>query len=218
MEMTSIGNTGLGLPILSYQVGKGAKHILILGGVHGDEIEGVAFSLALLEKCRKEPIQNLKITFIPTFNLDGVLLKTRVNARGVDLNRNLPTNDWKAEAFSPRYPPGDKANSEIENQALTSFIEKNKIDFIFSFHSFSKYLLNVNGNCEPLASFIHKRTGYPIEPTMGYPTPGCLGTYTGIEKNIPTITYELERGKDIKLLVEQHLEAVYQALPLVLEK
>ncbi|MCB0347275.1 MAG: DUF2817 domain-containing protein [Bdellovibrionales bacterium] len=215
MILTTLGTSHLGLPILSYQIGSGKKHALILGGVHGDEIEGAAFVYALLEKCRSQPVDGLKITFIPTFNVDGVLLKTRVNARGVDLNRNLPTSDWKKEAFNPRYPPGETANSENENQALTTFINSHKLDFIFSFHSFSKFLLNVNGNCEPIASFIHKNTGYPIEESMGYPTPGCLGTYTGLEKGIPTITYELERGKEIPVLISQHLETVYKSLSLI---
>ncbi len=217
MNVSMLGTSHLGLPILSYVVGQGEKHILIIGGVHGDEIEGTAFAFALLEKCRSNPVKGLKISFIPMFNVDGVLLKTRVNARGVDLNRNLPTTDWKKEAFNPRYPPGEFANSENENKALTSFVSSQKIDFIFSFHSFSKYLLNVNGDCEPIASFIQQKTGYPVETSMGYPTPGCLGTYTGIEKGIPTITYELERGKPIPDLLNQHLDAVYKSFTLLLE-
>lgn len=217
-QLKTIGTTSFGLPILSYILGEGKKHILVLGGVHGDEIEGVAFTLALLEKCKQSLPMGLKLTFIPMFNVDGILQKTRVNGRGVDLNRNLPTKDWSKDAFSPRYPPGETSNSESENQALTKLIDSEKIDFIFSFHSFSKYLLNVNGDCEPLASYIHKKTSYPIEESMGYPTPGCLGTYTGLERNIPTITYELERGKNLNELINMHLDAVYESLSLVLEK
>lgn len=218
MVIKTLGYSSLDLPIFAYHLGQGRKHILVIGGVHGDEVEGVGFVLALLDKCMKQPIEEIRLTFIPTFNVDGVLAKTRVNARGVDLNRNLPTKDWKKEAFSPRYPPGEFANSEKENQALTHRIANEKIDFIFSFHSFSKFLLNVNGDCEPLASYIHSRTNYPIEESMGYPTPGCLGTYTGIERNIPTITYELERGKSLDLLIQQHLDPVYQSFKLLLEK
>lgn len=217
MNINTLGVSHLGLPILSYVIGQGKKHVLIIGGVHGDEIEGTAFVFSLLEKTKSNPIDGLKVTFIPMFNIDGILLKTRVNARGVDLNRNLPTKDWKKEAFNPRYPPGEFANSENENVALTSFINTQEIDFIFSFHSFSKYLLNVNGNCEPIASFIQQKTGYPIETSMGYPTPGCLGTYTGLEKGIPTITYELERDKKIPDLLNQHLDVVYKSLALLLE-
>ena len=28
---------------------------------------------------------------------------------------------------------------------------------------------------------------YPVEPSIGYPTPGSFGTWAGIEKQIPTI-------------------------------
>ena len=46
--------------------------------------------------------------------------------------------------------PGDMANSELENKALVEFIKTQRIDFILSLHSFSRSLLNVNGNCEPV--------------------------------------------------------------------
>ena len=42
---------------------------------------------------------------------------------------------------------------------------------------------------------------YPIEPSIGYPTPGSFGTWAGIEKNIFTITLELDEEIDIKKLV-----------------
>ena len=62
--------------------------------------------------------------------------------------------------------------------------------FILSLHSW-KPLLNVNGACRPEAEAIASRTGYIIEESIGYPTPGCLGTYTGLERAIPTLTYEI---------------------------
>ena len=44
--------------------------------------------------------------------------------------------------------------------------------------------------------------GYPVEKNIGYPTPGSFGTWAGIEKNIPTITLELDEIVDIKELIE----------------
>lgn len=211
MELRSIGTSHLEAPIFSYILGEG-KEVLILGGIHGDEIEGVAFTQALLSEVLKRPIPGLSLHIIPQANPDGFLLKTRANAKGVDLNRNLPTKDWDPKAFTKRYYPGEKANSEPENQALTKYIEDNAFRFVISFHSFHKYLLNVNGDCSPYAEIIHEKTAYPIEASMGYPTPGCLGTYTGLERGIPTITYELERDKNMEELIELHMPAVRAAL------
>ena len=43
-------------------------------------------------------------------------------------------------------------------------------------------------------------TGYKVEESIGYPTPGSFGTYCGIERNIPTITLELPEKEDKELL------------------
>lgn len=212
MNTKMIGQTHLGSPILCHSIGEGKKQVLILGGVHGDEVEGVAVANALLKSIYDKPIRDLVVHMVPLFNVDGILLKTRANARGVDLNRNLPTKDWDPEAFTARYFPGESANSEPENHALVRWLEENKVDFIFSFHSFHKYLLNVNGDCSPYAEMISEKTSYPIEASMGYPTPGCLGTFTGFEKKIPTITYELERDKNVAELIQVHVPAVYETL------
>jgi len=38
-----------------------------------------------------------------------------------------------------------------------------------------------------------ERNGYPVSASIGYPTPGSLGTYAGVERKIPIITLELPR-------------------------
>ena len=45
---STLGQTRLGLPITVHQFGKGPKEVLILGGVHGDEPEGVIAANGLL--------------------------------------------------------------------------------------------------------------------------------------------------------------------------
>lgn len=206
------GNSNIGLPIVGYKWGSSAhKKVLILGGVHGDEVEGVVCALGLLKKWTSSFPFELSMTLVPQFNIEGVINKTRVNSRGVDLNRNLPTRDWNPQAFNERYPPGPFANSEVENQALTNWIENEKPDLIISLHSW-KPLLNINGSCEDVAQVIQKHTGYSIEKSMGYPTPGCLGTYAGIERPHPTITYEIERGSSFQKILDLHLPAINEAL------
>jgi murein peptide amidase A len=87
------GETESGLAITSHRFGRGDFHLLILGGVHGDEVEGVVLANAILGRLLTNDDLRLRLTLVPTFNLDGVLAKTRGNARHVDLNRNLPTKD-----------------------------------------------------------------------------------------------------------------------------
>lgn len=209
MESFILGSSPQRLPIVAYQFGKAAahRHVLILGGVHGDEPEGVAAALGLLEKWRQHFPYQLRITLVPMFNPEGVLNKHRLNSNGVDLNRNLPTKDWSPEVATPRYNPGPKPLSEPENQALTRFIEQNQLDFILSLHSW-KPILNTNGDCTDVAQAIAGVTGYEVSPTIGYSTPGCLGTYAGLERNIPTLTYEIERGLSFDRILREHTPAI----------
>ena len=211
MKCKTIGKTVSGLPLVTYEFGFSGPKVLIIGGVHGDEIEGVALAMGLLDKWLHNFDLKLNITLLPIMNADGVLRKTRVNANGIDLNRNLPTKDWTPDILNPRYPPGPTALSEPENQALVKLIEDFKPKWILNLHSW-KPMLNTNGNCEPLVSKLHQLTGYPIEPTVGYSTPGCLGTYSGIERNIPTITYEIERGLSTEEILKTHQYAICESL------
>lgn len=218
--MTSFifGETTSGLPIPAYEFGRTGTRVLILGGVHGDEIEGVWAAHGLLAKLSDSFSLQLQLTLVPALNLDGVLLKQRQNARGVDLNRNMPTKDWSDVTprlpdgtLNLRYHPGPKAGSEPETQALMRFLETKQPQFILSLHSW-KPMLNVNGACRPEAQAIASKTGYIIEESIGYPTPGCLGTYSGIERNMPTLTYEIERGLKVDSVLSIHVPAILSAL------
>lgn len=208
LEPFEFGKTALGTPIPAYRGGENpGPHVLILGGVHGDETEGVVCAEGLRAHFTAHAPRGFRLTLVPTFNADGVSKNTRLNGRGVDLNRNLPTRDWNPQAFNDRYPPGPFAGSEAENQALIQFLEQDPPSLILSLHSW-KPLLNINGDCRPEAEAIAALTGYAIEPSIGYPTPGCLGTYAGLERPMPTLTYEIERGLDPASVLSIHVPAV----------
>lgn len=205
------GQTALKLPIQAYRFENSGPEVLILGGVHGDETEGVWCALALLGEFQKNFAYKLNLTIVPMFNTDGVLAKTRGNFNGVDLNRNLPTKDWSPEVKTPRYHPGLHPNSEPENQALVQYLEKHRPKFILSLHSWHP-VLNVNGDCAAEAKVLSELTGYKIDSDIGYPTPGCLGSYTGLERGMPTLTYEIERGLDPESVIRVHVPAIMEAL------
>ena len=211
MQTYQFATSRLGLPVLAHKFGGEGPCVLILGGVHGNEPEGVVAALGLLKSFQDSFKYRLQVTIVPEFNVDGVIAKTRGNSSGIDLNRNLPTKDWSPVAHKPEYYPGLTANSEPENQALTAWIEKEKPSFIWSLHSW-KPMLNVNGNCNPEAAIVKEQTGYIIQEDIGYPTPGCLGSYTGLEKGIPTLTYEIERGLAFDRILAVHVPAILSAL------
>lgn len=217
LSLVTLGHSALKNPIQGFHFGADSSpRVLILGGVHGDEVEGVALALKLIEKLLAGSFTELNVWVIPQLNIDGVLLKTRGNGNGVDLNRNLPTQDWTHEWTNPRYQPGPAALSEPENKVLVELIDSFKPQFILSLHSW-KPILNVNepaqsNICHQVAQSIAVYTSAPVEPTIGYSTPGCLGTYAGLERSIPTLTYEIERGMPLNQVLEKHLPATIAGL------
>lgn len=200
---------GLAIPCFRWK-GKG-REILVLGGVHGDEPEGVIASFGLLSAWNREFSYPFSLTLVPTLNLDGVIARTRINARGVDLNRNLPTKDWDPKAHQPRYQPGPAPGSEPENQALIRFLSEHDPALVLSLHSWNP-VLNVNGACHRIAQAIASHINYEVKDDIGYPTPGSLGTYWGQDKTRAVLTYEIERGLPADKIIALHVPVIIEGL------
>lgn len=208
---------GYPIPVFKTDI-KAPKYLYLIGGVHGDEVEGVYVLKELFQWLKLEhTLKDLPMIVIPILNVDGYRTQTRVNAHSVDLNRNLPTKDWSSVHTKPRYNPGPKPLSEPENQFLVKLLDKYKPGLIISFHTW-KPILNYNGECKDVADFLSEFNKYEIASDIGYPTPGSLGTY-GVEKyNTPVLTFECpelkkhrETLKEIWKENEEGLKKFFQA-------
>lgn len=181
--------------------------VLIIGVFHGDEPQGKY----LIDEYLKTNLNNSNnILFIPCLNPDGMELNTRTNSNGVDLNRNFPTKNWgedtsKAGSNPANYYGGTAPASEIETKFLVEIIDDYKPKLIITIHAPYK-IVNYDGPAKNIAEKISSIIGYPVEPSIGYPTPGSFGTYCGVERNIPTITLEL----DEEIPVEQLIQPVFE--------
>jgi len=210
-EVKIFGTSSKGLPIISYHFGKRGPILLILGGVHGDEPEGNYIALGLLKKWLKKFPYQLQVTLIPCFNIEGSLTAQRQNQNKVDLNRNLPTQTWTSDFTKERYRPGPSACSEPETQALVQWIKDHPVDLILSLHSWNP-MINTNGDCQPEAQILSEMTGYEVKDYIGYPTPGSLGDYCGLERKTPVITYEAQKNGTIEEALSLHVPAIEKAL------
>lgn len=165
---------------------------LIIGGIHGNEPTSayVADQLAELLRSSRPAGMRGSVVIIPRANPDGCAAGRRANARGVDINRNFPASNWK-----PSRSTGATPRSEPETQALVRVIDELKPVRIISIHSIGggRECNNFDGPAEALAASMSRHNGYPVTPTMGYSTPGSLGTWAGIDRQIPIITLELPR-------------------------
>lgn len=169
------------------------KKILIIGVFHGDEKQGEYFINSYLEKSKN--IGKNSIYFIPKLNPSGV----RKNLNGVDLNRNFPTKNWELGDTSSDYFGGEKPASEIETKYLVDLINENNFSAIITIHAPYK-TVNYDGPAESLAQKISNIVGYPPSSDIGYATPGSFGTYCGKERQIPTITIEIDEEDNLEIL------------------
>lgn len=166
------------------------KYTYILGAVHGDEVEGAHLAEELFKWLSKTSEVDTPVIVVPIVNVDGFKLNTRVNGNGVDLNRNLPSNQWKPEALEAKYFPGVAPLSEPENKYLVSLFNNYPPRFILSFHSWYP-VINYNGACKEIADFLASYNKYPIEADfLSHPTPGSLGEYGPQVHGAPVLTFE----------------------------
>ncbi|MES2296099.1 MAG: M14 family zinc carboxypeptidase [Pseudomonadota bacterium] len=178
---------------------KAPLRVLLIGGIHGDELTASGIVFQWLQKMQTPAAQNFEWKVAPLINPDGLLAPKprRVNAKGVDLNRNFPTPGWEKEAprywakathSDPRRFPGNAPLSEPESCWVSDAIEKFKPDVIISVHA-PFGVLDFDGPATPPTRFgrlIYNRVGV---------YPGSLGNYSGLYKHVPVITIELPNSQ-----------------------
>jgi len=82
-----LGDSVEGRPIYAYRLGNpAARRLLVVGSIHGNEPAGLQVTRRLLQVA---PPLHAELWIVPTFNPDGLALRTRANAAGVDLNRDF---------------------------------------------------------------------------------------------------------------------------------
>jgi murein peptide amidase A len=193
--------TSLGTPVELWasaplEALKGQNPILLMGGVHGDEPEGVRLAREALEWLKNHTFvvpQSKPVApwvVIPCLNVDGFAKGTRVNGRGVDLNRNYPSSDWTQEAKAERYFPGAGPGSEIEIQGVVRLMEDLKPRLIIHCHSWKPCIVATGPISKRDALRLGASSGYEVMDEIGYPTPGSLSGYGWRDKQIPIICIE----------------------------
>ncbi len=181
--------------------------VLLFGGIHGDELSSVSIVFKWIEGLSRQHSGAFHWRIVPALNPDGLLRRpaSRMNARGVDLNRNFPSPDWAAEALrywrsrtcsNPRRYPGPAPLSEPESRWLREEIEHFRPDVIVAVHA-PLEVLDYDGPPEP-----PDRLGALWLKLLGT-YPGSLGRYAGVHRGIPVVTIELPHAGIMPSSAEQ---------------
>lgn len=177
------------------------------------KIKNVISQCPPLEGGPKSPISRRGRLFIPCLNPDGLQLGRRTNANNVDINRNFPTKNWgknegdnaTCDDETTNYFGGKSAGGEIETRFLIDTINKYSPSLVMTIHAPYK-VVNYDGPAKDVAKKISDIIKYPVEASIGYPTPGSFGTWAGVERNIPTITLEVDEKIQVQQLVKPAFE------------
>lgn len=218
--------------VLDGPVGSAAFKVLVVGAIHGDELSSAALAFHWIGQASQAqtqvqalqgaaqpaasalpmtlPMNRVHWRFVPVLNPDGLLARPpkRVNARGVDLNRNFPTRNWAQDARhywekrtrkDPRRWPGNAPLSEPESAFLHAQIASFKPNLIVSIHA-PYGVLDFDG---PVGDKLvpPARLGRLYLDQVGI-FPGSLGNYGGLHQGVPVVTVELPNATRTPLNAE----------------
>jgi hypothetical protein len=169
--------------------------VLLVGGIHGDEYSSVTIVFKWLRTLDAHHSGLFHWRIVPLLNPDGLLREEsqRMNANGVDLNRNFPMPEWETVAHrhwvdetdsNPRRYPGERPLSEPETRWLVGQIDAFNPDVIVTVHA-PHGVVDYDGPRD--GPYKLGRLYLNLLGTY----PGSLGNYAGVQRRIPVVTVEL---------------------------
>jgi hypothetical protein len=199
-----IGSSSKGRPIVAHYFGNGKTTILFTGAIHGSEKSSYTTMQAwvdyLMSNGYKIPADK-RVVIVPNTNPDGVAAGSRNSATNVNLGRNFPTINWKADIETASglliNGGGTSAGSEPEAKALISLTRQLRPRLEISYHAQGRLVgANKFGDSVSIgntyASIVGYRTMFTdAEAVMGYPMTGEYEDWMGESMGIPAILIEL---------------------------
>jgi len=180
-------------PIYYREFGSGKRTLLLIGGMHGDEPAATLSVIKFGEYLHAAPgLATGRVVLIPCINPDGLFRGTRVNANGVDINRNFPSDTWSQDYVKSYNYPGRLPASEPETVIIINAIYDFRPWMAIQVHQPFGALYPSSGVTPMLYENMSALSGLPVEFDIGYNTPGSFGSYLSREDlAIPCVTFEL---------------------------
>jgi len=206
-----IGRSVEGRPLRVRTIGSGHRRVLWIGGIHGNEPEGVVATESLPAAFAAAGLAGSHtLMILEDINPDGRAANERWNSNGVDLNRNFPARNFDMD--NPRF--GGRPLTQPESRALHELILDWQPNLVIVSHAWSgRYFINYDGPAREIAARFAKTSGYPLVPSSSFnATPGSLGSWVGNTLGWPILTLEYLKGKDPDVAWDETREAILQAI------
>jgi predicted deacylase len=157
---------------------KQGKTLLILGGIHGDEINGIEIIRSTIEKQYFDDLIQGTVIVIPLLNVYGFINFSREVPDGKDVNRSFPGSTTGSLA------------ARVANK-LTKFILPN-VDYILDFHTGGNSRYNYPQIRYTKSNNEAKKLAYVFNPPFIIEKPLIPKSLrkTAHDMNIPILVYE----------------------------
>jgi murein peptide amidase A len=192
LGFAELGKSTEGRAIRGRRFGGPGPALLVFGGIHGDEPASVEALIELAHRLDEAARSGAPVWLLPAVNPDGVRRGSKNSARDVDLNRNFPARSF-VTAHAPGYFPGPAPLSEPETRVLADLLAQEPIAAVVAVHA-PFACVNYDGPAAAWAETVAAACGWPARGDIGYPTPGSLGSWLGLDRGLPVLTLELPPG------------------------
>lgn len=210
IECYTIGYSVCGRKIILLKLGCGQKSFFITSGVHGRESANTPALMRMIERYaysfgNDSFLNDYSFYIVPLLNPDGYVMATtdrklssyKLNANGVDINRNFPSVHYKSGGAG-----GACAGSEPETKALMSALGSHPSQIYIDIHSRGEVIYyyrsamsdEYNDRQYAIADRLSKATGYELVPPedeiASDDSGGNTVHYVSETYGIPAITIE----------------------------
>jgi murein peptide amidase A len=148
-----VGRSVAGRPIRVTASGAptAAAHVLVVGCIHGTECAGRAVARRVLRGPAGCPPADADIWSLGNLDPDGSAARSRLNGRGVDLNRNFAAG-WRPmwRRWDPEYS-GPRPFSEPETRTARAIVRAFRPQLTVWFHQQAEPLVRAWGQSVPAA-------------------------------------------------------------------
>lgn len=179
--------------------------IVVFGCIHGDEPAGIAVTQILAARA---PPSDVDLWAVDDINPDGLAANTRLNANGVDLNRNFPYA-WRfyGRPGDSEYP-GRAPLSEPETRAAHDLLELVHPTVTIWYHQHQD-LVDESGGDVAVESRYATLVGLPLRRLTRYP--GSAASWQNVTL-APTTAFvvELPAGSLSPRDATRHADAVLE--------
>lgn len=220
-SLYTYGTSVQGRPLTAYVFGDTGPVTMYVGAIHGNEPSSSGLMQAWINELEAHPdrLSGKQIVVVPTINPDGLAAGTRTNSRGVNLNRNFPTDNWQRDIDDTdgkhKNGGGKKPLSEPEAKALATLTQQYHPRLLLSFHAVGSLVQGDPGS--PSASYAAKYAsivGYSNATgngdTFDYGITGGYEQWTWSNVGIPSMVIEL--GSYSSYYIDHHKAALWAML------